>query len=94
MKPHMTLKGMLVYPKDKCTPQENAGVMYQVPCKDCPSVYTGVTERRYGLREKEHKRDIKTLEEKYTRSRKKDSLMEVHPSALINHVVKNHTIDW
>ena len=46
--------------------------------------------------EKEHKRDVKTLEEKkYTRSRKKDSLMELHPLAITDHVVKkNHTIDW
>ena len=46
------------------------------------------------MREKEHKRDVKTLEEKYTRSRKKDSLTELHPSAIMDHVVKeNHTID-
>ena len=31
MKHHMTLKRMLVHPKDKCTPQENVGVVYQVP---------------------------------------------------------------
>ena len=53
-------------------------------------------ERRYGVREKEHKRDIKTLEvKKYTRSRKKDSVMELHPSAIVDHIMKaNHTIDW
>ena len=36
---------------------------------------------------KEHKRDVKTLleEKKYTQARKKDSLMEMHPSP---------TIDW
>ena len=55
----------------------------------CPQI-------RYGVRKKEHKRDVKTLDEKkYTISRKKDSLKEVHPSAIIDHVVKeNHTIDW
>ena len=48
------------------------------------------------MREKEQKRDIKTLEEKkYTRSRKKDSLKEVHPSAIMDHAAKeNQTIDW
>ena len=31
----------------------------------------------------------------YTRSRKKDSLMELHPLAITDHVVKeDHTIDW
>ena len=43
-----------------------------------------------------HKIDVKTLEEKkYTRSRKKDSLTELHPSAITDHIAKeNHTIDW
>ena len=40
-------------------------------------------------------RDVKTLEKKYKRSRKKDSLMELHPSAITDHVAKeNHTLDW
>ena len=69
--------------------------MYQVPCKDCKDIYTGEMERRYRVREKEHKRDVKTLQEKYTRSRKKDSLTELHPSATTDHVEKeNYTIDW
>ena len=91
MKLHMTLKRMLVHPKDKCTPQENLGVMYHVPC-----IYTDETERRYGVREKEHKSDVNTLEEKrYTRSGKKDSLTELHPSAITDHLAKeNNTIDW
>ena len=71
MKPHFTLKRILVHPKDKTSPQENAGVVYQVPCKACPGVYTGETEKRYGVRE-EHKRDVRSLEEvKFTRARKK-----------------------
>ena len=32
---------------------------------------------------------------KYTTDRKKDSLSELHPSAITDHVVQsNHTIDW
>ena len=41
MKPHLTLKRMLVHPKDKRTPRENAVVVYQIPCTDCLGVYTG-----------------------------------------------------
>ena len=49
----------------------------------------GEMERKCGVREKELKRDVKTLDEKkYTRSRKKDSLTEVLPSAIMDHVVK------
>ena len=52
MKAHMTLKRMLVYPKDKCTPQENSGVMYEVQCKDCQHSYTREMERIYSVRER------------------------------------------
>ena len=45
MKPHLTLKRMLVHPKVKRTPQENAGVVCQIPCKDCPGVYILVRRR-------------------------------------------------
>ena len=95
MKPYMTLQTMLVHPKEKCTPQGDSCIVYQAPCKDCQYIYTGKMERIYGLREKEHKRDVKTLEEKkYTRSSKKELLLEVDRSAIMDHVVKNHTIDW
>ena len=96
MKPHLTLKRMLVHPKDKRTPQGNAGVVYQVPCKDCLVVYTGETERRYGFREKEDERDLRSLEEvKFTWARKKDSVSEVQPSTITDHVTRNnYTIDW
>ena len=93
MKLHLKLKRMLVHLKDKRTPQ-NLGVVYQVPYKDCKDICTGETERRYGVREKENK-NVNTLEKKYSRSRKKDSLTELHPSAITDHVAKqSHTIDW
>ena len=96
MKPHLTLKRMLLHPKDKRTPQENTGVVYQVPSKDFPYVYTGETERRYGVREKKHQWDVRSLEEvKFTQARKKASVSEVHPSAITDHVARNNdTIDW
>ena len=97
MKLHLTLKRMLVHPKDKCTPQENSFVVYQVPCKACQCFYTSEMERRYGVMGKEHKRDVKTLEEKsYARVRKKDSLTELHYSAITDHVLdkENPKIDW
>ena len=95
MKPHVTLTRMLVHPKDKRTPQENAGVVYQFPCKDSPGVYTGEIERRYRVREKEHHRNVRSLEEvKFTRARKKESVSDLHPSAITDYVAKNnnHTI--
>ena len=48
------------------------------------------------MRKKEHRRDVKTLEEKkYTRARKKDSLTEVHTSVIMDDPTKeHHTINW
>ena len=77
-------------------PHDTAGIVYQIPCKDCPEVYTGETGRRYSVREKEHCKDVDSVEEKKcTRSRRKESVEEYHPSALTGHVAQsNHTIDW
>ena len=36
MKPHLTVKKMLVHPKNNRTPQENTWVVYKFPCKDLP----------------------------------------------------------
>ena len=89
MKPHLTLKMMQVHPKDNKTPQKNAGVVYYFPCKDCPCVYTAETERRYGVREKEHQGDMRSLEDvKFTWARKKDSVLDVHPSAITYHIAR------
>ena len=65
-------------------------------CKDCLGVYTGETEGRYSMREKEHQRDVRSLEEvKFIHARKKELVSEFHPSAITDHVTRNnHTIDW
>ena len=58
-------------------------------------IYIGETGRRFQMREKEHKKDVKQLEEvKYTRARRKESLTEIHQSALIDQVVSKNTVDW
>ena len=90
----MTLKRLLVHLKDKRTPHDTAGVVYQIPCKDCTKVYTGETGRRYGIREKEHRKDVDSVEDKrFTRARRKESVEEYHPSALTDHVAQsNHPL--
>ena len=86
----------MVHPKNKCEVRDTAGMVYQIPCKDCPKIYTGVTRRKYGAQEKEHKGDMNTLDEvKFTRSRKKDSLNRSAHVVLTDHVAQNvHIIDW
>ena len=78
------------------SPQDTAGVVYQIPCRDCDKVYVGETGRRYGAREKEHQKDVASISDiKYTRARRKESATEFHQSALMDHVAQsNHTIDW
>ena len=45
---------------------------------------------------KEHRKDGKEQEgQNYTRARKKDSITELHKSALTDHIAQcNHVIDW
>ena len=86
----------ILHPKDKRLVQGSAGIVYSIQCKDCPMVYIGETGRRFEVRQKEHKKDLKQPEGvKYTRARRKESLMEIHQSALMDHITrKKHMIDW
>ena len=92
---YKTLCQLLVHQKDKRSVPESAGVVYSIPCRDCPIVYIGETGRRFEMRQKEHKKDLKQLEGvKYTRARRKESITDIHQSALMDHIDrKNHTID-
>ena len=64
------MRQLLVHPKDKRSAQDAAGVVYSIPCKDCPKVYIGETGRKYGVKEKKHMKDVKQLEGvNYTRAR-------------------------
>ena len=58
-------------------------------------IYLGETGRRFEMRLKEHKKDLKQLEVvKSTLARRKESSTEIHPSALTDHIAsKNHMID-
>ena len=68
----------MVHPKDKRSAQDLARVVYSIPCKDCPKVYIGETGKRYGVREKEHMKDVKQLDGPRTRTKKRESLTEHH----------------
>ena len=57
LRPHNTIRGSLVHPKDKVNKEEKAGVVYHIKCSDCNSNYVGETERRLCKRIKEHRQD-------------------------------------
>ena len=65
MHPLSKLRSMLVHPKDKRSPEDATGVVYQLPCKDCDKVYVGETGRKFGVRKAEHKQEAETLQKAY-----------------------------
>ena len=54
-----TLRSSLVNVKQPRPDRKKKGVVYEVPCKDCPSVYIGVTGRTLEKRLSEHKSAVK-----------------------------------
>jgi len=58
-KPQSTLRQILSKPKDKIEYESKTGVIYQIPCKDCNTVYIGETGRSLATRKKEHMANVR-----------------------------------
>ena len=95
MKPHSTLRTLLVHPKDKTDPKEG---VYTIDCAGCSKKYVGETKRKLKVRVKEHRTGTEKVNNgaRYTRDRKRQSETEMWGSAMItDHTMKeNHVIDW
>ena len=59
MRPFVTIGKSLPSIKDSLDLNEITGIIYQVPCHDCPFVYIGQSKRDLKSRLSEHKRAIK-----------------------------------
>ena len=96
VKPHRTLRSMLVHPKDKTKETEKCEVVYEIGCLNCEDVYIGETEGKFDIRLKEHMKDVESNKKtNYTRSERKSSLTTFNKSAITDHVIQNnHIIDW
>ena len=96
MKPHSTLRKLLVHPKDRIEKPQTCGVVYSIPCKNCNKVYIGETGRQLGTRCKEHRDDVEgNTTGILTRSMRKSSSSDWHKSAITDHAMEaNHVIDW
>ena len=96
MKPVNTLKSLLVHPKDKVDQLQTCECVYEIPCKNCKKSYVGETGRAFGIRLNEHRKEAEQMSsKKFTRATRKDSVEEVHKSAITDHVAQhNHVIDW
>ena len=96
MRPHNTIKNLLVYPKDKREANQMCEVVYDISCKGCDKSYIGETGRAFGTRLKEHQSDAeKVANRKFTRAQRKESTSELNKSAITEHIAQeNHDIDW
>ena len=95
MRPHTTLRRLLVHPNDKVELEEQDELVYQIPCKNCGAEYIGETGRLLKSRLEEHRKDVdNTKKEKYTRSGKKRLMSTINKSALTDHATtENHIIE-
>ena len=50
MRPHTTLRRLLVHPKDKVEPEEQDELVYQILCQSCGAAYIGETGRLFKTR--------------------------------------------
>ena len=55
IRPHFTLRNILVHPKDKLKPIEG---VYSIDGKNCKQEYIGETKRKLAVRVKEHKEEV------------------------------------
>jgi len=94
--PHQMLRNFVVHPKDKVKDEEKTNLIYRVPCKNCSSSYVGETGRKFGLRIKEHKKEVDSFTAgTQTRASRARESSVTHKSAITDHAVEeNHVIDW
>ena len=71
---------MLTKVKDQVAPMEQAGVVYNINCSDCPAHYVGETGEKLATRIKERQRAVNT----------KDQYSATHGHCEDN----EHTMDW
>ena len=82
MRPTLTLRNMLMKPKDCIPTLKKSGVVYRIHCKDCDVQYIGETGRALGTTRNDYERAVLRLR-------------RTEKSALAHHVMKfDHLIAW
>ena len=96
MRPHQTLKKLLVHPKDKRDKLKTGNCIYEIGCQNCDLTYVGETSRLFGTRLAEHQAEAKKAnQKKFTRAERRTSEQEQTKSAVSDHVARdNHVINW
>ena len=54
VRPHQSIRRILVHPNDKLEDTKKTDCAYQIPCKSCNQTYIGETVRTFGTRLDEH----------------------------------------
>jgi len=59
-----TTRSLLVHPKDKVSKEDTAECVYRISCKNCQlqKVYIGQMGRSFGVRMKEHRKEVELHE--------------------------------
>ena len=96
MKPHQTIRHLLVHPKDKQDICGKSEVIYKIESKNCEKAYIGEMGRKFGTRLSKHMKDCEQHGKKgFTHREKQQSLTEMDKSAINDHINStNHIIDW
>ena len=79
-RPMNTIKRDLMQVKNRTPEQKQTGVVYEVPCKDCPEGYVGETKRTLKVRMSEHRQAVRRGDPKN--------------SIAVNFQKTNHCINW
>ncbi|XP_060794656.1 uncharacterized protein LOC132897207 isoform X1 [Neoarius graeffei] len=96
VKPHTTLRQILVHPKDRIHPDNRCNTIYEIPCQLCNKTYIGETGRSFNTRKNEHKKECeKETATRQTRTIKEKAQQENYKSAITDHCKReNHIMDW
>ena len=71
-------------------------MIYRASCKNCSSSYIGETGRKFGLRIKEHQKEVESFTAgTKTRASRAREISVTHKSAIAYYALEeNHVIDW
>ena len=58
-RPKRTLKRELMQVKNRTPEQKQTGMVYDIPCKECPKLYVGETKRLLKVRLSEYRQAVK-----------------------------------
>ena len=72
VKPHTTLRNMLVHPKDQIDNEENSEMIYKISCKNCDRVYIRKTGKPLGIGVKQHQQEVDNITAVFTRAERQE----------------------